>query len=80
MQQRMPGLQWLKREMLTLNGVRWVHLEMTTRAIDTTIYNDIYFTSFAGKMLGFNFNATTAMKNQALPQLRKSRDSIRIKP
>lgn len=73
-----PGTRWIKREMTTLNGRRFIHLEMTTQALDTSVYNDMYFTSLDGKMLGFNFNATTAMRSKMQAALRQSRDSIRV--
>ena len=76
----LPGIRWLKREFVTINGTRWVHFAMTSKAIDTTIYNDMYFTSFDGKMLGFNFNSTLALKNKTLPLFARSRDSIVLKP
>lgn len=75
----MPGMRWVKREFATINGTRWVHFALTSKAVDTTIYNDMYFTSFDGKMLGFNFNATTARKSKALPLFAKSRASIVLK-
>lgn len=75
---QMPGLQWITRELTTLGGVPCVHLEMTSQALDTTIHNDMYFTSFAGKMLGFNFNATVDQQKKAQTALRQSRDSIKI--
>lgn len=79
LQKAKPDLKWLDRDLITLNGVRWVKLESTTKAIDTDIHNDMYFTSFDGKMLGFNFNSTVEMYDKARADLQKSRDSITIK-
>lgn len=79
LQKAKPDLKWVERDLITLNGIRWVKLESTTKAIDTDIHNDMYFTSFDGKMLGFNFNSTVEMYDKAKADLQKSRDSITIK-
>lgn len=75
-----PGLTWLTREIEEINGRDWVHFEMTSSAIDTDIHNEMLFTAFDGRMLGFNFNATVALHGQYKDALQKSRDSIRILP
>ena len=53
-----PGLQWIAREFVTINGRKWLHLEMTSHALDTDIHNHVCATSFAGKALIFGFNST----------------------
>ena len=53
-----PGLKWVAREFVTINGRKWLHLEMTSHAIDTDIHNHMYATSFDGKALIFGFNST----------------------
>lgn len=55
-----------------------MQLEFISRAIDTNIHNDTYFTSFDGKMLGFNFNSTVEQYGAHKAELLKSRDSIII--
>ncbi len=74
-----PEIKWIQRQLVDINKSRWVNLEMTSKAIDTTIHNDMYFTSFEGKMLGFNFNSTKAMYPSVGKALKKSKDSIEIK-
>jgi hypothetical protein len=73
-----PGLAWLAREIVEINGVEWVHFELTSHAIDTDIHNHMYMTSFNGKMLGFNFNSTIAQYETYKEELARSRESIRI--
>jgi hypothetical protein len=73
-----PGLNWVTREIVEINGKPWVHFELTSFAIDTDIHNEMYLTSFDGKMLGFNFNSTVAQRDCYKDALKKSRDSIRI--
>ncbi len=53
-----PGLKWVSREFVTINGRKWLHLEMTSHAIDTDIHNHMYATSLDGKALFFGFNST----------------------
>jgi hypothetical protein len=74
-----PGLNWVTREIVKINGRPWVHLEMTSFAIDTDIHNEMYMTAFDGKMLGFNFNSTVAQHDRYKDALKKSRNTIRVK-
>jgi hypothetical protein len=73
-----PGLEWLKDELIPLNNTQWVRYEFVSPAIDTKVHNDAYFTSFDGKMIGFNFNSTVAEWDAAQAELMKTRDSIVI--
>jgi len=73
-----PGLKWLAREIVEINGTQWVHFELTRHAIDTEIHNHMYMTSFIGRMLGVNFNSTIAQYEQHKEALARSRDSLRI--
>jgi hypothetical protein len=73
-----PGLNWVTREIVEINGRRWVHFEMTSSAIDTDIHNEMYMTAFDGKMLGFNFNSTAAQHDRYQDALKRSRDTIRV--
>lgn len=78
--QSQRGIKWIKREIVVINGTRWVHFEFTSQAIDTRIHNDMLFTSFRNDMLGFNFNSTVAQWKKAQPQLKRCRASIVLKP
>lgn len=73
-----PNLEWLKDELIPVNKTQWVRYEFVSPALDTKVHNDAYFTSFDGKMLGFNFNATVAEWDKAQSELMKTRDSISI--
>jgi hypothetical protein len=53
-----PGLKWVKKEIITLNGTEWARLEFMSNAIDTDIHNIMLMTSFQGKPLMLNFNST----------------------
>ncbi len=80
MEKSVPGLEWHDRDLLSLNGLTWIRLDFTSKAIDTDIRNDMYLTSWQGKMLGFNFNTTVELATAVRDELVKSRDSIRIQP
>ncbi len=73
-----PNLEWIKREIITTNNTDWVHLEFTSSAIDTDIHNHMYLTSFDGRMLGFNFNATRNQYHEYAQILEASFRTIRI--
>lgn len=80
LERAMPDIQWITKDFAAINNVRWIQLEFISRAIDTNIHNDTYFTSFEGKMLGFNFNSTVKQYEAMKAELHKSRDSIMISP
>lgn len=73
-----PDIKWITQDFAVINKLRWIQLEFISSAIDTDIHNDAYFTSFDGKMLGFNFNSTVEQYDALCAELRKSRDSINI--
>jgi hypothetical protein len=79
LKQAMPDAEWLKQEMTTINGRRWVHFSMVTEAINSRIHNDMFLTSFQGKMIGFNFNSTVAEYDKAKSELEKMRNSIVVR-
>ena len=53
-----PGIEWKKNEIIEQSGQKWLLMEMTSRAIDTDIYNIMLATGYQGKMLEFSFNST----------------------
>lgn len=76
--QTIPGIRWLTKESIRVQGQTWVHLEFLSDARDTQIHNHLLLTSLDGRMLLFNFNATTAKYEQYRSAFLKSRDSIRL--
>ena len=73
-----PGLEWLKEELVEINGVRWVHLEFVSTAVDAKIHNDMLFTSVDQRMLLFNFNSTQGEYSKYENALARSKASIRV--
>jgi hypothetical protein len=76
LEQVVPGIEWKEKKVTEVGGRQWIYYEMTSRAIDTDIYNIMLITSFRGKMLGFNFNSTKAEFPKVEAELRKSMASI----
>lgn len=73
------GLVWKRKEIIELEGKRWIYLEMTSTAIDTDIHNIMLVTPHEGKMLMFNFNSTKEEFAKNELALRASLASIRLK-
>lgn len=75
-----PGLKFSKNEIVSLGGARWIHYEFVSQAIDSKIYNDVYFTSVNNQLFGVTFNTTLAQKANALPLFRQAKTSLRARP
>ena len=73
-----PGLEWITRETVRINGRPWIHFELFSFAIDTEIHNHMYLTAFDGKMLGINMNSTVDAYPRVRDALVRSRNSIRV--
>lgn len=78
LEQVKPDIEWITQDFTMIDNLRWIQLEFISSAIDTNIHNDAYFTSFDGKLLGFNFNSTVEQYDTLSAELCKSRDSITI--
>ena len=74
-----PGLKWIKNDVIMLAGQKWILMEITSSAIDTDIHNIMLITGYKGKMLLFNFNSTKKEFPQYEAALRKSIQTIKIK-
>lgn len=80
LERSIPNLEWLAREQLVLNGVRWIHFSLKAAAIDTDVYNEMYFTPFDDKVLIFNFNSTVGEYEKYGEGLKRSAQTIIVKP
>jgi hypothetical protein len=74
-----PGIRWISKGYVTINNVRWVKLEMTSNAVDTTIRNIMLITSLNGKPLMLNFNSTENEYPYFKEALDESMNSLIIK-
>ncbi|MCW7490615.1 hypothetical protein [Leptospira meyeri] len=67
-----PGIKWIKNELITINNKRYILFNFQSNAIDTKINNTMLITNYNGKMLIFNFNSTI----DEYPKYKKEFDSI----
>ena len=79
LQRMIPGLIWLKQDVIEINNKIWGRLELMSNAIDTEIHNIMLMTSFEGKPLMINFNSTKEEFDSVKTKLETSISSIRIK-
>lgn len=73
-----PGIEWIKNEIIMLDGQEWIMFEMTSNAIDTDIHNLLLVTILDNKLLMFNFNSVKSEFPKYESALRQSIDSIRF--
>jgi hypothetical protein len=77
LEKTVPGLKWIRKELLAINGGSWLNMEATSQEKQSRLHSDMYFTSFQDRMIGVNFSAEAdrfaAIKKSAFL---KSRDSI----
>lgn len=73
-----PGLRWVRNEIIEQAGQRWLYLELTSTAVDTDIHNMMLITGLGDQMLVFNFNSTKEEFPKLEIALRASMRSIAI--
>jgi hypothetical protein len=78
-ERRVPGVEWIKREIITLDGRRWIHLYAKAPAVDAGIVNDLYATIFDGQLLTFSFKSSIAEYEKYKDSLRQSAQTITVK-
>ncbi len=74
-----PGLQWVKREIVQINGKKCMMFEMTSNAIDQDIHNLMLMTFFKGKLFIVNFNSTKSAFPSNEAELKRCIQTIAIK-
>ncbi|MCL6418121.1 hypothetical protein [Aestuariirhabdus haliotis] len=73
-----PGIEWIKRDIIQLSGKRWLYLEMTSNAVNADIHNIMLLTSYGEEMLIFNFNSTKDDFPKYETRLRESIQTIQL--
>ena len=73
-----PGIVWKKKEVTSIGGRKWIHLEMTSSAIDTDIYNILLGTPYEGKLVLLNFNSTKEDFPKLEASLRKAMGTLSV--
>jgi hypothetical protein len=73
-----PGIQWIKNDIIEHSGQKWLFMEMTSTAADTDIHNIMLITGIDRQMLVFNFNSTRDEFPRLETALRESIRSIKV--
>jgi hypothetical protein len=79
LERNVPGLQWIDRGLKEINGIKWVHFEFQSNAIDTEIRNTMLMTALDNGLVMFNFNSTVGEYELYKAALEQSQRSITIK-
>jgi hypothetical protein len=74
-----PSAEWKGSGVLEVNGRKVGYLELVTPAIDTDIYNLMFFTDVEGRLLLCTFNCTKEKMAEWTPVGQQILHSLRIK-
>ena len=74
-----PSAEWKGNGINTINGKQVGYLELVTPAMDTEIYNLIFFTDLDGKLLLCTFNCTVKSMNEWTPTAKEIMNSLKTK-
>jgi hypothetical protein len=73
-----PGIDFRKSEIRKINGRDFIVLEMITPAADTRVYNQMFVTSFEGRLLISTFNCTIDKLKEWQPIAEQILSSIKV--
>src|SRR5688500_454772 len=76
---RFPDAEWIADGVTEINGKKVGYLELITPAVDTKIYNLLFFTDLEGKLLLCTFNCTEGYKEHWEPSAKEIMNSLTIK-
>lgn len=80
LEKAVPELRWLKKELVEIDGRKWIHLEyIARRAGSREVHNDAYLTSLDSRLLFFNFNSAVDEYEKSKGILQRSRETITVK-
>lgn len=74
-----PTAVWLGNGINEINGKKVGYLELITPAVDTEIYNLMFFTDLNGKLLLCTFNCTKKNIEEWTPAAKEIMNSLKIK-
>jgi hypothetical protein len=74
-----PSADWKDSGVKKINGRKVGFLELVTPAIDTEIYNLVFFTDLEGKLLLCTFNCTKKNSREWVPVAKEIMNSLKIK-
>jgi hypothetical protein len=76
MEKTVPGLKWIRKDLISINGGSWMNMEATSNDGKVNLHNDMYFTSFQDRLLGINFSASAKQFAGLKAAFNQSRDSV----
>ncbi|WP_055149425.1 hypothetical protein [Jiulongibacter sediminis] len=74
-----PSAEWKDSGVKTIDGRKVGYLELITPAIDTEIYNLMFFTDLDGQLLLCTFNCTRKSIEEWTPTAKEIMNSLKIK-
>jgi len=74
-----PSAEWEDNGIKMINGKKVGFLKLVSQAIDTKIYNLLFFTDLDGKLIIFTFNCTIEKKAEWAETAEKIFNSLKIK-
>lgn len=74
-----PSAEWKSSGVKEVNGRKVGYLELVTPAIDTEIYNLLFFTDLDGKLLLCTFNCTKNSMAEWTPAAKEILGSLKVK-
>lgn len=74
-----PSAEWKSNGVTTVNGRKVGYMELVTPAIDTDVYNLIFFTDVDGKLLLCTFNCTKKSISEWTPIAKEIMNSLTVK-
>jgi hypothetical protein len=74
-----PSADWKGSGVTEINGRKVGYLELITPAVDTDIYNLLFFTDLDGKLLLCTFNCTKKNLKEWKPAAKEIMQSLKIK-
>lgn len=74
-----PSAEWKGSGVVVVNGRKLGYMELVTPAIDTEIYNLMFFTDFEGQLLLCTFNCTKKSIEEWQPTAKEIMNSLKIK-
>lgn len=75
-----PGLEWIKKEIVEINGKQWLCMELTSSAVDTDIHNMMLITTYEGDLFMANFNSTKREFPEVEKELRRCIQTLVVDP
>jgi hypothetical protein len=74
-----PKAQWEGEGIIDVNGKKFGYLELVSQAIDTKIYNLMYFTDLEGRFFIMSFNCTEKFISEWKPTAKEIMNSVMVK-